>query len=260
MRGGAQGAPLGVGAKHHAKTSRQTGEHATQPLHLLLVRPTFARKTGSPSQLPTSCTPTPLFVSVSEGEVGRWIVRRAETIYPQSYGFIQRGKSPQKLVVVVVVVVVVVGWGGAGGWEGITSVDQVRVDQSDLSPQLAELFLAARRHSSGHTLLRNVVRQCRPPQKKTKKHLCFHFYVVILMEKKKIPSWSGGTATIAASTAQSQSVFPPTVCQGLKVEERHSSLSSPSTNETDWFKIRSLSNNVFCWRLARWMCEISELK
>lgn len=92
MRGGARGAPLGMGRS--ITPPRQTGEHATQPLHSLLERPTSAGKTGSPFQFPTSCTPAPLFVFVSGGWEVNWTVRRDDVseilwIYPM-------GKIPQK--------------------------------------------------------------------------------------------------------------------------------------------------------------------
>lgn len=168
MRGGARGAPLGVGRS--ITPPRQTGEHATQPLHSLLERPTSARQnrvTFSASDLLRSgaalCFRKRRLGSELDGEQRR----RFRNLMDLS-----NGKDPTEI------------GGGGGGWGGrgrgraITSVNHVRVDQSDLSPQLAALFLAARRHSSDHKLLWNEVRQCRPPKKK---HLCFHFYVVILM-------------------------------------------------------------------------------
>lgn len=253
------GSPRGwAGAKHHVKTLRQTGERATQPLHLFTGETHCCpqnRVTFSAPNLLHSDAPA----FVSRERRGGW--RR----YIRNLVDLSNGERAHRncccwwwwwL------------WWAGGGWQGVGGWGGHHFCRRSWSGPIGIVAAVSRAISSRQTpRLRPhatpEVRQCRPPpeKKNPKKHLCFHFYVVILMKKKKkIPSWSAGTGAIAASTAQSQKVFPPTLCQGLKVEERHSSLSSPPTNETDWFKIRSRSNSVFCWRLARWTCEISEWK
>lgn len=144
MCGGARGAPLGWAKHHTAETNR--GTHNATAALVTGRDPLLPTKQGHLFKLQTPGTRAALFVFGRLKSKGDDV---SSSLWTHPMGKAHRNWW---------------WWLWAGG-RGITPVNHVGGDQSVLSPQLAVLFQATRRHSSGHKLLRNEVRQCCPLRK-----------------------------------------------------------------------------------------------